>query len=147
MERQGPARWAAELAEPRRLQALAQVVGPAGFAAAQVRDQRHQLAPASGGRRRGLERFERAAVVEQPSHADRPHARHQPRIDRGPLSALPRTDLRLQTTLVLPPAWPMQRDEAVLARLAALDAALARAVAGEGEETKSVLLPESPRSD
>lgn len=57
----------------------------------------------------------------------------QPRIDRIPLSALPRTELRLQTTLVLPPAWPMQRDEAVLARLAALDAELARARAGEGE--------------
>ena len=71
----------------------------------------------------------------------------QPRIDRIPLSALPRTELRLQTTLVLPPAWPMQRDEAVLARLAALDAALARAQAGAGEGAKSVLSPETPRSD
>ena len=71
----------------------------------------------------------------------------QPRIDRIPLSVLPRTELRLQTTLVLPPAWPMQRDEAVLARLAALDAALAREPPGEGLGPKSVLLQESPRSD
>ena len=46
-----------------------------------------------------------------------------PRIDRIPLSALVEADLRVQSTLVVPPAQPMVRDEAMLARIAAIDAA------------------------
>ncbi len=45
-----------------------------------------------------------------------------PRMDEMPLSAMVDADLRLQTTLVIPPARPMQRNEAMLARLAVLDA-------------------------
>ena len=46
-----------------------------------------------------------------------------PRMERMPLSALADADLRLQTTLVVPPARPMERNEAVLARIARIDAA------------------------
>ncbi|WP_147651309.1 SAM-dependent methyltransferase [Vulcaniibacterium gelatinicum] len=45
----------------------------------------------------------------------------QPRMDRMPLSAIVDADLRMQTTLVIPPARPMQRNEAMLERLAALE--------------------------
>ena len=45
-----------------------------------------------------------------------------PRMEEMCLSALVDADLRLQTTLVFPPARPMQRNEAMLAHLAALDA-------------------------
>ena len=45
-----------------------------------------------------------------------------PRMETLRLSALAEADLRLQTTLVLPPARAMQRNHAVLERLAALDA-------------------------
>ncbi len=45
-----------------------------------------------------------------------------PRMDEMPLSVLVDADLRLQTTLVFPPARPMQRNEAMLARLGVLDA-------------------------
>ena len=48
-----------------------------------------------------------------------------PRIDRLPLRALPEATLSMQTTLVLPPARPMARNEDMLKRLAALEAALA----------------------
>lgn len=44
-----------------------------------------------------------------------------PRIDRMPLTALVEADLRLQSTLAVPPAQPMVRDEAMLARIAAID--------------------------
>lgn len=43
------------------------------------------------------------------------------RTDRIRLGDLPRTELRLQTTLVIPPAQSMQRNQAVLDRIAALD--------------------------
>lgn len=48
-----------------------------------------------------------------------------PRMERMPLSALPEADLRLQTTLVVPPAQPLVRNEAMLARIAAIDEASA----------------------
>ena len=50
-----------------------------------------------------------------------------PRMEEMPLSRLAVADLRLQTTLVVPPAVPMQRDEAMLDRIARLD----RSDAGE----------------
>jgi siroheme synthase len=46
----------------------------------------------------------------------------EPRMDRMPLSALVEADLRLQSTLVVPPARPMARNDAMLAKLARLDA-------------------------
>lgn len=45
-----------------------------------------------------------------------------PRIEAVALGDLARSDLRLQSTLVLPPARPMQQNPAMLARLAELDA-------------------------
>lgn len=45
-----------------------------------------------------------------------------PRADQMPLSALVSADLRLQSTLVVPPAQAMRRNEAVLARIARIDA-------------------------
>jgi hypothetical protein len=44
-----------------------------------------------------------------------------PRMDEMPLSELVDADLRLQTTLVVPPDRPMQRNQAMLARLEVLD--------------------------
>jgi Tetrapyrrole (Corrin/Porphyrin) Methylases len=44
-----------------------------------------------------------------------------PRIGRMPLSDLVNADLHLHTTLVVPPARPMQRDQAMLDQIAALD--------------------------
>jgi siroheme synthase len=44
-----------------------------------------------------------------------------PRMEEMPLSGLVDAELRLQTTLVVPPAVPMQRDETMLARIARLD--------------------------
>lgn len=49
----------------------------------------------------------------------------QPRIERIALERLVEADLRPQTTLVVPPARPMRRNEAMLARIAALDAEIA----------------------
>lgn len=49
----------------------------------------------------------------------------QPRIERIALAGLIQADLRPQTTLVVPPARPMQRNEGMLARIAALDAGIA----------------------
>jgi hypothetical protein len=46
-----------------------------------------------------------------------------PRMERLPLSALVGAELRLQSTLVVPPARPMQRNDAMLARIAKIDAA------------------------
>lgn len=46
-----------------------------------------------------------------------------PRVERLPLEALPTADLRMQSTLVVPPAAPLQPDHALLARLAAIEAA------------------------
>jgi hypothetical protein len=46
----------------------------------------------------------------------------QPRIERIALGGLIEAQLHPQTTLVVPPARPMQRNEAMLARIAALDA-------------------------
>jgi uncharacterized protein YabN with tetrapyrrole methylase and pyrophosphatase domain len=45
----------------------------------------------------------------------------KPRMEGMPLSQLIGADLSLQTTLVIPPAHPLQRDEAMLDRLAQLD--------------------------
>jgi len=47
---------------------------------------------------------------------------HSPRIDHMRLAALPDADLRLQTTLVIPPFHRMERNEEVLARLGVLPA-------------------------
>lgn len=47
-----------------------------------------------------------------------------PRMERIPLSGLIDAELRLQSTLVVPPARPMRRRETMLARIAALDAAM-----------------------
>ncbi len=44
-----------------------------------------------------------------------------PRTEGMPLAAIVDADLRLQTTLVIPPARPLQRNEAMLDRIAALD--------------------------
>ena len=44
-----------------------------------------------------------------------------PRMDELRLSGLVEADLRLQTTLVFPPARPMQRNDEMLDRLAELD--------------------------
>lgn len=46
-----------------------------------------------------------------------------PRMERMPLSMLVGAELRLQSTLVVPPAKPMERNDTMLQRLAALDAA------------------------
>ncbi len=46
-----------------------------------------------------------------------------PRMERLPLSALEHVKLSAQSTLVVPPARPMIRNEAMLARLAGIDAA------------------------
>lgn len=46
-----------------------------------------------------------------------------PRMEGMPLSQLVDAELSLQTTLVIPPAVPLQRDEAMLARIAQLDLA------------------------
>ncbi|HEY1138562.1 MAG TPA: SAM-dependent methyltransferase [Xanthomonadaceae bacterium] len=46
----------------------------------------------------------------------------EPRMERMPLSALVDAELRLQSTLVVPPARPMARNEVMLAMLARLDA-------------------------
>jgi precorrin-6B methylase 1 len=48
----------------------------------------------------------------------------EPRMERIPLSALIDAELHLHTTLVVPPAQPLRRNEQMLSRLAALDAAL-----------------------
>lgn len=45
-----------------------------------------------------------------------------PRMERLPLAQLPQADLNGADTLVVPPAAPLLRDEAIAARLAALDA-------------------------
>ena len=52
-----------------------------------------------------------------------------PRMQRMPLSGIVEAELSLQTTLVIPPACAMQRNEAVLDRLAELDAQAAAAIA------------------
>lgn len=44
-----------------------------------------------------------------------------PRMEEMPLSKLVDAQLRLQTTLVVPPAVPLQRDQAMLGRIAELD--------------------------
>jgi uncharacterized protein YabN with tetrapyrrole methylase and pyrophosphatase domain len=48
----------------------------------------------------------------------------QPRIERIRLRELPHADLDMHVTMVVPPATPLQPDEQVRARLAALDAAV-----------------------
>lgn len=50
-----------------------------------------------------------------------------PRMEGMPLSQLVDARLELQTTLVIPPAVPLQRDQAMLDRIAQLDLAAARA--------------------
>lgn len=50
-----------------------------------------------------------------------------PRREGMPLSQLVEAELSLQTTLVIPPAVPMQRDQAMLDRIAQLDIAAAHA--------------------
>jgi len=45
----------------------------------------------------------------------------QPRMDTVPLCDLPDTPLHMHSTLVVPPGAPLQRDEAMLARIAALE--------------------------
>jgi hypothetical protein len=47
---------------------------------------------------------------------------HAPRTERMTLAMLPEADLRLETTLVIPPTRRMERNEAVLARLGGLPA-------------------------
>jgi hypothetical protein len=44
-----------------------------------------------------------------------------PRMERMPLAALPNANLRIETTLVIPPARPMQRNQLLLERLADLE--------------------------
>jgi hypothetical protein len=47
---------------------------------------------------------------------------NSPRMESMPLSALARAELHLHSTLVIPPAIPLQRNQAMLDRLARLDA-------------------------
>jgi hypothetical protein len=47
-------------------------------------------------------------------------------MERMPLRGIVDADLRLQTTLVVPPARPMQRNDEMLARIAEIDEQLAR---------------------
>ena len=47
----------------------------------------------------------------------------QPRMDTVPLCDLPDTPLHLHSTLVVPPSAPLQRDEAMLARIEAIERA------------------------
>jgi len=54
-----------------------------------------------------------------------------PRLERMPLRGIVDADLRLQTTLVVPPARRMQPNEEMLARLAEIDEQLARRVTAE----------------
>lgn len=49
-----------------------------------------------------------------------------PRMERMPLGSLVDADLRRETTLVIPPARPMERNQAMLDRIARLDAEAAR---------------------
>ena len=49
-----------------------------------------------------------------------------PRMERMPLRGIVEADLRLQTTLVIPPARPMRRDQSMLDRLAEVDRALSK---------------------
>jgi len=44
-----------------------------------------------------------------------------PRMERMPLAGIVEADLRLQTTLVVPPAGPLQRNQAMLDKIAELD--------------------------
>ena len=55
-----------------------------------------------------------------------------PRMERMPLRGIVEADLRLQTTLVIPPARPMRRDQAMLDRLAEVDLALSKDEIVEG---------------
>jgi hypothetical protein len=48
----------------------------------------------------------------------------EPRMERVPLSALVDADLRIQSTLVVPPARPMACNEAMLEKLARLESSL-----------------------
>ena len=50
----------------------------------------------------------------------------EPRMERMPLAGLAIADLRLQTTLVVPPARAMERNDAMLARLDALESPVLR---------------------
>ena len=50
----------------------------------------------------------------------------EPRMERMPLAGLAVADLRLQTTLVVPPARAMERNDAMLARLDALESPVLR---------------------
>lgn len=61
-----------------------------------------------------------------------------PRIERMPLSALVEADLRLQSTLAVPPALPMVRDEAMLARIDAIDRTALAAIRAEESENGQV---------
>lgn len=54
-----------------------------------------------------------------------------PRIERIPLSGLAAADVRLQSTLAVPPARPMVRDEAMLARIDAIDASICAGERGD----------------
>lgn len=54
-----------------------------------------------------------------------------PRIERIPLSGLAAADVRLQSTLAVPPARPMVRDDAMLARIDAIDASIRAGESGD----------------
>jgi uncharacterized protein YabN with tetrapyrrole methylase and pyrophosphatase domain len=48
---------------------------------------------------------------------------HEPRMDRIPLGKLPDADVDMHSTLVIPPARPLEQDLSIRERLSALDAA------------------------
>jgi hypothetical protein len=55
-----------------------------------------------------------------------------PRLDRMPLEGIIDAELRLQTTLVIPPARPMRRNQAMLDRLAEVEGKLVQSRAASG---------------
>ncbi|WP_306520179.1 SAM-dependent methyltransferase [Rheinheimera sp.] len=67
----------------------------------------------------------------------------QARISKLPLSALPQAEMNLKTTLVLPPATSLKKNQAVLDKLAAIRAAEQLQTTADIAEAATAELPES----